>query len=79
MHTENYALEKVHDFLSTRAILGIHVEFDFMKVNVCGSMFMNVYQWKRNEMVPSRERIHIPPGEVRKIIDSKVPAGKMIC
>ena len=24
-------------------------------------------------MVPSRERIHIPPGEVRKIIDSKVP------
>ena len=27
-------------------------------------------------LVHSRERIHIPPGEVRKIINSKVPAGR---
>ena len=30
-------------------------------------------------VLPSSERIHIPPGEVRKIIDSKVPAGRGIC
>ena len=33
------------------------------------------YFWKHPYKLPSREGSHIPPAEVRKIIDSKVPTG----